>query len=344
MSEMLRRHATPPAADHERHDAMLVAQFVAGDPLAPEQQGRAQRQIAECGACAQLAADLRAVSVMVAGEPVPPRRRDFRLSPDQAEELRGNAFSRLLRRLSLPSARAFQPAAAGVLSVGLLFVVAGYVWPEGGTVVVQAEPNVASYPAVTAGAAPADEPVELPVAGEGLDDLTVVADEAARSQPDPEFLETLPEHQAGTADGLDRKAAASEAEEPETAALDTLAEEQVAAAAAPAAAAPSPAADGALVQSADTDIAPTEALGSTAETGAEDAAQEGEFRREAAAQVPQPAATDATSSVSAEPGAGIADAGPGELLVALGASLALAGVVLLALGWLARRSRDPLLP
>ena len=75
---------------------------------ASEQEARAW--LATCPASAQLAADLRAVSVAVASEPVPPRRRDFRFGPEQAEALRGDAFTRFLRRLSLPRTRAFAPA------------------------------------------------------------------------------------------------------------------------------------------------------------------------------------------------------------------------------------------
>ena len=167
MSDMSRPGPRPPAApDHERHDALLVAQFVAGDPLDPEQRAEAQHLVAGCAACAALAMDLPAVSRAVAQEPVPPRRRDFRLSPEQAEELRGNTLTRFLRKLSLPRSRAFQPAAAGVLSIGLLFVVAGYAWPDGGTVVVQAEPNFVDWssPAATS-AAPREEAAEAPAPG-----------------------------------------------------------------------------------------------------------------------------------------------------------------------------------
>ena len=161
MSDMSRPNPLPSAAsDHERHDRLLVAQLVAGDPLPPEQQAEAQRLIGSCGTCAALAADLPAVSRLVAQEPTPPRRRDFRLGPEQAAELRGNALTRFLRRLSLPGSRAFQPAAAGILSIGLLFVVAGYAWPDGGTITVQAEPNFIDW----ASAAPADAAAEAPAA------------------------------------------------------------------------------------------------------------------------------------------------------------------------------------
>ncbi len=236
------RNAMPPAADHQQHDALLVAQLAAGDALAPEQQAEAQRLVTSCGACAALATDLRAVSAAVAQEPVPPRRRDFRLSPEQAEQLSGNALTRFLRRLSLPSARAFQPAAAGVLSIGLLFVVAGYAWPDGGAITVQAEPNFAVYGT----AAPTGEPSVVPApaaAGSDLDEAAAAdeltttneleaadgfaaeglepadgqgaADGLEVPEPDAEFFETLPESQGGTTDTFDQKSLASGAEQPD---------------------------------------------------------------------------------------------------------------------------------
>ncbi len=134
MSDMSRPRSIPPAPDHQQHDPLLVAQLAAGDRLAEAQRREAQRLVSTCGACADLAADLAAVSGAVAWEPAPPRRRDFRLDPEQAERLQGNAVTRFLRRLSLPQARAFSPTAAGVLSLGLVFMLAGSVWPEGGAV------------------------------------------------------------------------------------------------------------------------------------------------------------------------------------------------------------------
>ena len=213
MSDMSRPGPRPPAApDHERHDALLVAQFVAGDPLDPEQRAEAQHLVAGCAVCAALAMDLPAVSRAVAQEPVPPRRRDFRLSPEQAEELRGNTLTRFLRKLSLPRSRAFQPAAAGVLSIGLLFVVAGYAWPDGGTVVVQAEPNFVDWssPAATS-AAPREEAAEAPAPG--LVESAPAADAAldgAEELMESEFADSLAESQAGTSEGLMQKSLPSD--------------------------------------------------------------------------------------------------------------------------------------
>ena len=119
----------PPPVDHGLHDPLLIAQLAAGDPLTSEQGRQAAYLVARCAACAALAADLRAISAAVAWEPLPPRRRDFRIDPARAEQLRGSALQRFLRRLSFPEARALGPAAAGILSVGLLFMVAGAAWP-----------------------------------------------------------------------------------------------------------------------------------------------------------------------------------------------------------------------
>ncbi len=136
MSDMSRPFpapSPPSPPDHERHDPLLVAQYVEGDPLSETQHRQAQQIVAACSACAALAEDLRAISGAVAWEPVPPRRRDFRLGLEQAERLGGNPVSRLLRRFSVPRSRAFGPLAAGIMSIGLAFVVAGSIWPDSGS-------------------------------------------------------------------------------------------------------------------------------------------------------------------------------------------------------------------
>ena len=105
---------------------MLIAQLAAGDPLEPAQATEAHRLVASCRACAELAADLRAVSGAVAWEPLPPRRRDFRIDAARAEQLRGSPPGRAscaasrCRRVE-PSG----PRPRGVMSLGLVLVA----WP-----------------------------------------------------------------------------------------------------------------------------------------------------------------------------------------------------------------------
>jgi hypothetical protein len=331
-------HPLPPAApDHERHDRLLVAQFVAGDPLAPEQQAEAQRLVHGCAACATLAAELPAVARAVAQEPVPPRRRDFRLGPEQAAALRGNPFTRFLRRLSLPSSRAFQPAAAGVLSIGLLLVVAAYAWPDGGTVSVQAEPNVIDWTSAAPTLAPAEAPAAV-VTEDGPDDAAAL-EGAERAMEDEAFADNLLESQAGLSERPAQKSRA-EADAPPAPERHAL----------------EPGEPGQAVPELE---AMEEALGAAADEPAGD--RSGGRLTEGSAEVAAEAADPAEAAEPAEPAApagadegsaspasdstaGTSDDGPVEVLVLLGLLLALGGGGLLLLGWLARRARDPLAP
>jgi hypothetical protein len=322
MNDMSRPGPLPPAADHERHDALLVAQLSAGDPLAPEQRAQAEQLVGTCGACAALAADLRAVSVAVAQEPVPSRRRDFRLSPEQAQQLSGNPLTRFLRRLSLPTARALQPAAAGVLSIGLVFLVAGYAWPDDAAITVQAEPNFATYGETVPSAAPAEEPAAPRAVEQGLEEA-FGSDEAEMMFADPEFLETLPEHQAGTSEAAAQKSVASEADSAQARELELDGDEL-------AAQAPSLADDD------------QPALGAAA---ADRMVQEpvDDLALDVDALVPDVTTPGQTSVAAVEAGVLADDGGPEEFLITLGLLLALGGGGLLLMGWLIRRSNDPLL-
>jgi hypothetical protein len=332
MSDMSGSAAPPHASDHERHDALLVAQSTAGDPLPTAQRAEAQRLVSTCPDCATLAADLRAVSVAVAREPVPPRRRDYRLSREQADGLSGNALARWLRRLSPPTSRAFQPLAAGVLSVGLLFVVAGYAWPDGGAITVQAEPNFASYGDATLAPVPAEATT------------AALLEEAASAFTDPRFSESLDEHQAGTSERALQKSMPSEPEDRQLEAPELEAPElEAMKLEAPPAAAPEGPAD---VAGTDSDV-PDQATvgGATAESdlmagqAADDAALDGLT----SVVEPGSAAGSETTPTGDAPDLPLDQSGPEDLLIVLGLLLALGGGGLFLLGWLARRASDPLL-
>lgn len=319
MSDMSRPRPLPPAADdHAQHDPLLVAQLVAGDPLEPDEAAEAQRLIAGCAACATLAADLPAVARLVAQEPVPPRRRDFRLSPEQAEQLRGNALTRFLRRLSMPSSRAFQPAAAGVLSFGLLLVVAGYAWPDGGSVTLQVEPNVVGRPSTAPSFATSDELAAEPAApltvelDSGRDaDRSEALDGAAALMEESEFAESLADSQAGMSEGAAQKSRAAQnvSEAPQAESLE---------------------------------VGPAEdAVGLSADDEAVDLAARSMAQDSAA---PEVGAAEEPATLTSVVQEGAGDGGPEQLLILLGLLLALGGGGLLLLGWLARRARDPLAP
>jgi hypothetical protein len=329
MSDMSRVLPLPTAPDHQHHDALLVAQFAAGDPLDGAWQAEAQRLVSTCGACAALVADMRAVSMAVAREPAPRRRRDFRLTQEQAEELSGNALSRLLRGLSLPRARVFQPAAAGVLSIGLAFVVAGYAWPDDGAVVVQAEPNTALEQPPVAASPMAETRAPAPAAaGAGADDPALraepdaVTDEVTIGSADPEFFEELAEHQAGTSARSNQKSVeVDDLVQPERAKSAAAAEAELE--------------DSTIERDsafADQDVGEAFEPPLVGSVAADDGNAGDLAARE-----------EAVSEAPAEAGLTTDDDDLASTLILLGLLLALGGGGLLLLGWLARRTSDPLL-
>ena len=326
---MSRPGPRPPAPDHRQHDTLLVAQHVAGDPLGAQQQLEAGALLARCPDCAALAADLRVLSVAVAQEPVPPRRRDFRIGPEQAEHLRGNVLSRFLGRLRLPQTRAFAPAAAGMLSVGLIFVVAGYAWPDGGSVGLDAsEGTVPTAVEEVASLAPSPPSLER-------------AEPEAAVAPLLEEPEGLAEHQAGTsARSSASKALGSSAD-------DAAFADEIRGVDAPDAEA------GRLTESA---AVAADSVGEQAAEAAPADALEPEAVNAGAADPEAAAGLDRYSQDSAveDLDGGLAEAAATAslsdthddleaLLIVVGAGLALGGGLLLLLAWLVRREADPLL-
>ena len=116
------------AAEHARHDRLLVARYGAGDAY-PAELDEARQLVTRCAECARLAADIEVLRASTAALPVPRRPRDFRLTAEQADSLRGSAVSRWLRRLAAPGLAPIRPLAGAALSVGLLLVVAGVALP-----------------------------------------------------------------------------------------------------------------------------------------------------------------------------------------------------------------------
>lgn len=315
------RPVPPPSADHQQHDVLLVSQFAAGDPLDPDRQREAQALVSSCGACTSLAADLRAISAAVAWEPVPPRRRDFRIDAPTAERLRGSPLTRFLRRLSLPQAKALSPAAVGVMSIGLLFVVAGTVWPA-------ADLGLSGAPAVVV---PADE---APLAREPFVDSSAATMEAqlgdsAAGQPD---AATEPEAFVDT-DGLADEAAALEMRAEDVAGKAAVPDDGDAEKAVRAAAAAAEAEQDAGAFALD---AVEEAPGQGAESEAAPAPESEALAPAAADDVS--VADDAASVTAAAEEMAI-----GSILLVVGAVLAVGGAVLFLLALLARRTADPLL-
>ena len=345
MHDMPATRPVPPN-DHALHDPLLIAQLAAGDPLEAAQHREAERLVSSCPACALLTADLGAIAAAVANEPMPRRRRDFRFDAERAAQLRGSPVTRLLRRLSLPQAGALRPVAAGILSLGLLFVVAGTVWPDTGTVqaplVESASPAAAIQPEATGGSVSDPSPLAALAArapsatGDTATGNTATGDTTADAVDREAFAAA--DTQAGDVQGMDARGEDVSGADTLAAAMpvatdaDLLAEQSrsvpmdaraKALAAQPAASA----AAGAAPMAA----APLETVSEQAPPAA--------LAAEASAENGQVAEEPATESAVVD-GSGL----PVEtVLLTLGAILALAGALLLGLAWLARRTTDPLL-
>jgi hypothetical protein len=122
------RNAARPSPDHARHDRLLVARFAAGDAY-PTEQSDARALVDGCNDCAALADEIRLLMDATAALPAPRRARDFRISAEQAEALRGSLLDRLLRRLATPSLAPLRPVAGVALSLGIVLAVAGAALP-----------------------------------------------------------------------------------------------------------------------------------------------------------------------------------------------------------------------
>lgn len=77
----------PDPNPHAAHDLELIAALAAGD-AAGRERNLATAQLDACAECTRLYADLAAISAAMAELPVPARTRDFRLTAEQAADLR----------------------------------------------------------------------------------------------------------------------------------------------------------------------------------------------------------------------------------------------------------------
>jgi hypothetical protein len=112
-------------SEHRRHDRLLVTRFAAGDSY-PNEQLEAERLVAACSECASLAADIRLLTQRTRELPVPHRTRDFRISAEQAERLRGSWLERLMRGIAAPGwSTALRPLAGAAMAIGLTLAVVG---------------------------------------------------------------------------------------------------------------------------------------------------------------------------------------------------------------------------
>jgi hypothetical protein len=116
-------------ADHRRHDRLLVTRFAMDDSY-PGERDEARQLIASCADCAALATDLRVLASSMKHLPAPVRNRDFTISQEQADRLRGSRLTQLLRGLATPGWATLRPVAGVALSIGLVMAIVGSVLPS----------------------------------------------------------------------------------------------------------------------------------------------------------------------------------------------------------------------
>lgn len=189
--------------EHNKHDRLLVARFAAGDAY-PSEKPLAERQVAACSECAALAADIRLLARHTAQMPAPRRPRDFRITADQAERLRGSWLERAMRRFASPGWGVMQPVAGAAMALGLALAVVGTLPTMGGLA-----------------SAPADEGGKL--APIGLDATAAPGAQPPTTNNQSEFGPEGPAQPADSTDG--RSGGVQNAEgspEPMTADLDDV--------------------------------------------------------------------------------------------------------------------------
>lgn len=106
-----------PAAEAQDHAALIVA-LDAGDLAGPELLA-AESLAASCAGCAALVHDLAVIRGAMTALPVPPRRRDYRLTAEDAARLRPSGWRRVLEWLAAPGSTV-RPLATGLATLGVV--------------------------------------------------------------------------------------------------------------------------------------------------------------------------------------------------------------------------------
>ena len=139
-----------PAAEAQDHAALIVA-LDAGD-LAGAELLAAESLAASCTGCAALAFDLAAIRGAMTALPVPPRRRDYRLTAEDAARLRPSGWRRLLEWLAAPGSTV-RPLATGLATLGVV----GLLLTSGLPGILSGFGGAASSPVLAPAGAPVDK-------------------------------------------------------------------------------------------------------------------------------------------------------------------------------------------
>ena len=107
-------------ANHAAHDPTWMAALATRDPdLSPAERTRAQAALESCGPCADLFADLVAISAAIPSAAIPARPRDFTLTAADAARLQPRGLRRLLKAIGSARDGVTFPLAMGLTTMGI---------------------------------------------------------------------------------------------------------------------------------------------------------------------------------------------------------------------------------
>jgi anti-sigma factor RsiW len=109
---------TEPRSAHAAHDRVRIANLV-DRSVSDAERLAGEAQLTACRECAQLFADLLALSAATKALPIPARPRDFTLTPTDAARLRVRGWRRLLAVFGSPRDVFSRPLAIGLSTLGL---------------------------------------------------------------------------------------------------------------------------------------------------------------------------------------------------------------------------------
>ncbi len=107
-------------ANHAAHDPSWMAALAARNrDLSPSEHTRAQAALESCGPCADLFADLVAISAAIPSAAIPARPRDFTLTPADAARLQPHGLRRLFKAIGSARDGVTFPLAMGLTTMGI---------------------------------------------------------------------------------------------------------------------------------------------------------------------------------------------------------------------------------
>ena len=178
--------------DHAAHDPTWMAALASRDPdLSPAEKTRAEAALESCGACADLFAELVAVSAAIPAAAIPARPRDFTLTAADAARLQRRGLRRWFAGIGSVRDGVTFPLAMGLTTLGiagLLFATVPAVLSGMGGATAGAAPQVLSTvgAAIPEGAPPSEPAASAAparAAASAAPSVAVAAPEAASAAP-----------------------------------------------------------------------------------------------------------------------------------------------------------------